>query len=73
MMAAYFKPTQSNPRAVGSGNPDLRAVDSSPTRFASLSSRAIPRQSSKVGAVCVEALVRFCAGTINDDRPYRDQ
>jgi hypothetical protein len=24
-----------------------------------------------VGAVCVEAPVRFCAGAISDDRPYR--
>jgi hypothetical protein len=28
--------------------------------------------SFKVGAVCVEAPVRFCAGAISDDRPYRD-
>ena len=30
-----------------------------------------PRHSSKVGAVCVEALVRICAGAISDDCPYR--
>ena len=27
--------------------------------------------SSKVGAVCVAAPVRICAGAISDDRPYR--
>jgi hypothetical protein len=27
--------------------------------------------SSKAGAVCVEAPVRFCPGAIRDDRPYR--
>jgi RNA-directed DNA polymerase len=35
---------------------------SSPTRIASVSSRSLPRHSSKVGAVCVEAPVRFSAG-----------
>src|SRR6267378_3135026 len=30
-----------------------------------------PGISSKVGAVCVDAPVRFCAGAIRDDRPYR--
>jgi len=37
-------------------------VASSPTRSASLSCRAFSRHTSKVGAVCVEALVRICAG-----------
>ena len=34
----------------------------SSTRFASLSYRSLSRHSSKVGAVCVDAPVRFCAG-----------
>jgi len=37
-------------------------MDSRPTRSASLSYSSFPRHSSKVGAVCVKALVRFCAG-----------
>src|SRR5215471_13025036 len=33
--------------------------------------RALHRYSSKVGAVCIKVLVRFCAGAISDGRPYR--
>jgi hypothetical protein len=33
---------------------------------------SIRRHSSTVRAVCVNALVRICAGAISDDRPYRD-
>jgi hypothetical protein len=53
------------------GTPDLQAVASSPTRFASLSCSSLPRYTSKVGAVCVEAFVRICAGAFSDGRPYR--
>ena len=62
IVAAHSTPTQSTTTVVGPGNPALQAVDSSPTRFASLSYSSLPRHSSKVGAVCVEAPVRFCAG-----------
>jgi len=44
------------------GRPALPAVDSSSARSASLSCSSLPRHSSKVGAVCVEAPVRICAG-----------
>src|SRR5437660_11827329 len=62
IVAAHSTPSQSTTNVVEPDNPDLQAVDSSPTRFASLSYRSLPRHSSKVGAVCVEAPVRFCAG-----------
>lgn len=39
----------------------------SPTPSASLSFISFPRHSSKDGAVCVEAPVRFCAGAISDN------
>ena len=58
--------------AVGSAPTDLHPVVSSSTRFASLSHSSLRRHSSKVGAVCVEAPVRICAGEmISDGRPYR--
>jgi hypothetical protein len=62
IVAASSTPSQSTTNVVEPDNPDLQAVDSSPTRFASLSYSSLPRHSSKVGAVCVEAPVRFCAG-----------
>jgi hypothetical protein len=62
IVAAHSTPSQSTTNVVEPDNPDLQAVDSSPTRFASLSYRSLSRHSSKVGAVCVEAPVRFCAG-----------
>src|SRR6202035_2137028 len=37
-------------------------MDSSPSRAPSLSYAALRRQSSKAGAVCVDAHVRICAG-----------
>jgi hypothetical protein len=61
-VVAPSTPPQSTPSVVGSCNSNLPAVDSSPTRSASLSYSALSRHSSKVGAVCVEALVRICAG-----------
>jgi hypothetical protein len=62
-VAAHSSPPQSTTtHVVGPGNPDLQAVDSSSTGIATLSYRSLPRHSSKVGAVCVEAPVRFCAG-----------
>ena len=42
--------------------PIFQRLDSSTPRFASLSLRTLCRHPSKVGAVCVNALVRFCAG-----------
>jgi RNA-directed DNA polymerase len=57
-----FTSAQSTTRVVGSGRPCLPAADSSSPRSASLSYSSLPRYSSKVGAVCVEALVRICAG-----------
>jgi hypothetical protein len=62
IVAAPSTPSQSTTNVVEPDNPDLQAVDSSPTRFASLSCSPLPRHSSKVGAVCVEAPVRICAG-----------
>src|SRR6202047_5027384 len=62
IVAAHSTPSQSTTNVVEPDNPDLQAVDSSPTRFASLSYSSLPRHSSKVGAVCVKAPVRFCAG-----------
>src|SRR6202795_2742120 len=57
IVVARTTPPQSTTCAVGSAHTDLHPVDSSPTRFASLSCSSLPRHSSKVGAVCVEALV----------------
>jgi hypothetical protein len=34
---------------------------------------SLSRHSSFRRAVCVDALVRICAGAIREDRPYRDQ
>lgn len=62
IVAAPSTPSQSTTNVVDPDHPDLQAVDSRPTRFASLSYSSFPRHSSKVGAVCVEAPVRFCAG-----------
>src|SRR5580658_10099503 len=62
IVVAHSTPPQSATCAVGSALTDLHPVASSPTRFASLSYRSLPRHSSKVGAVCVEAPVRICAG-----------
>src|SRR5580700_2451208 len=58
LVVAHSTPPQSATHAVGSGNPDLPAMDASPTRSASLSYGPLSRQSAKVGAVCVDALVR---------------
>ena len=62
IVVAPFTPAQPTTRFVESGRPRFPAMDSSPSRFASLSHRPLSRHSSKVGAVCVEAPVRFCAG-----------
>src|SRR5215468_2065103 len=48
--------------ALGSIKTDLQPLDSLTSRSASLSLCTLRRHSSKVGAVCVNALVRFCAG-----------
>src|SRR5271165_5975163 len=62
IVVAHSTPPQSATCAVGSAPTDLHPVASSPTRFASLSYSSLFRHSSKVGAVCVEAPVRICAG-----------
>jgi len=54
-VAAHSTPSQSTTKVVEPDNPDLQALDSRPTRSASLSYRSLPRHSSKVGAVCVAA------------------
>src|SRR5438552_13592901 len=48
--------------ALGSPHIDLRPLDSGTSRLASLSHATLLRHSSKVGAVCVNAHVRICAG-----------
>src|SRR5260370_24746494 len=58
---------------MGSSQPDLRALDSSTPRLASLSEGTLHRHASKVGAVCVKVPVRFCAGGDSNGRPYRDR
>src|SRR5215470_12665297 len=62
IVVALSASPQSTASRVGSHAFGLRPMDSSPSRFASLSSDPLSRYSSKVGAVCVEALVRICAG-----------
>ena len=47
---------------LGPSQPAAGSVDSSTPRSASLSRRALRRQVSSVRAVCVNALVRICAG-----------
>jgi hypothetical protein len=47
---------------LGAAQPAFRPMDSSSPRFASLSYGTLRRHTSKAEAVCVEALVRFCAG-----------
>src|SRR5262245_53745879 len=61
-VVAYSGSPQSAIREVGSGHLHRHSLDSSTTHSASLSGRTLSRHSSKVGAVCVEALVRICAG-----------
>src|SRR6266849_5426327 len=48
--------------ALGTFYPSLEPVDSSTPRSAPLSRCTLPRHSSFVRAVCVDALVRICAG-----------
>src|SRR5438552_385689 len=48
--------------AVGSAHSDLQPLDSYPACLAPLSDGALHRHTSKAGAVCIEVLVRFCAG-----------
>jgi hypothetical protein len=62
LVVAHSMPPQSATCAVGLAPTDLHPVVSSSTRFASLSHSLLPRHSSKVGAACVEAPVRICAG-----------
>src|SRR5664279_6658795 len=58
--------------ALGTLYPSLEPVDSSTPHSAPLSRCTLLRHSSFVRAVCVDALVRICAGAISHDRPYRD-
>src|SRR5271170_1905188 len=48
--------------AMGTSYPSLKSVDSSTPRSAPLSRCTLLRHSSFVRAVCVDALVRICAG-----------
>src|ERR1700751_2396888 len=48
--------------AVGATNPTVEPMGSTTSRPASLSRRTLLRHSSFVRAVCVDALVRICAG-----------
>src|SRR5216684_7313380 len=48
--------------ALGTSYPSLEPVDSSTPRSAPLPRRSLLRHSSFVRAVCVDALVRICAG-----------
>src|SRR5438309_764423 len=48
--------------ALGSSDTDLRPMDSGTSCPASLSDATLLRESSEVGAVCVNAHVRICAG-----------
>ena len=61
-VVAHSTPPQSTTQVVAPSTSALPALDSSPTRSASLSYSSFPRHTSKVGAVCVDAPVRFCAG-----------
>src|SRR5215510_9650346 len=62
-VAADSEPSQSTwPCRVGSVDPDLSTLDSSTPRSPSLPFRTLRRDPSKVGAVCINVLVRFCAG-----------
>ena len=59
-------------QTVGDACSDLRTMDTTPTRSASLSRCSLLRHSSFIRAVRVDALVRICAGAIREDRPYCD-
>ena len=62
IVPSHTSPTQSGER-VSQGLYGVRQVAKRST---------LRRQSSKVRAVCVEALIRICTGGISDGRPYRD-
>ena len=73
VVAERSSPSQSaGTGAVGSSFPSVDAVDSSTPHSASLPRCTLRRQPSTVRAVCVNALVRICAGATSDGRPYRD-
>jgi hypothetical protein len=55
-------PQSARTDAVGTSYPSLEPVDSTTPRSAPLSRRPLLRHSSFVRAVCVDALVRICAG-----------
>ena|SRR5262249_19264590 len=58
---SVVRPPQETMNEVKRGHSNLHSLDPSSARVASLSDRPLSRQSSKVGAVCVVALVRICA------------
>ena len=62
-LLANVYPTQpASTGAVGATNPTVEPMGSPTSRPASLSRRTLLRHSSFVRAVCVDALVRICAG-----------
>jgi hypothetical protein len=70
-VAAGLNPPQSTREGVvAAAEPAARPLKSDPPSSASLSGSTLRRQTSKVRAVCVNALVRICAG--GDQHPYRD-
>src|SRR5580658_867584 len=62
-LAERFGPPQSARKdALGTLKPSLESVDSAPPRSAPLSRCTLLRHASFLRAVCVDALVRICAG-----------
>ena len=58
-------------QTVGNSHSDVRkGLDTASESPASISRRSLLRHSSFIRAVCVDALVRICAGAISNDRPY---
>jgi hypothetical protein len=63
VVAGGLSPSQSaGTDAIGASLPTLAPVGSATPRSASIFRRALRRHSSRVRAVCVNALVRICAG-----------
>src|SRR5271157_4472632 len=58
---------------VGATHPSLGKVDPTAPNPTPLPGGALLRHSSFVRAVCVNALVRICAGAACEGRPYRDR
>ena len=63
VVAERFGPPQSTrPGAMGSSHPFVEPLDSTPSRSAPLPDGPLCRSTSLVRAVCVNGLVRICAG-----------